>query len=139
MILFIPVGRLASEPASRETSTGRTYCTFSFAVDTGVKDANDQKITDFFNVTAWGKTGETVMKNLNKGDACSITGRFCARPYEGQGGTPRVSLDINASEVDFFPGGKRRQDDAPAQEKEQPRRRRQPSEPTPSDDDELPF
>lgn len=144
MILFIPVGRLASEPSLRETAGGHTCCSFSYAVDTGVKDANGQKITNFFNVTAWGKLAEVVEKRLNKGDAVSITGSFCSRAYQGTDGKQRNSLDINASSIDFLPGGKKedgqKKDDSASSP---PRRRRQQqqveAEATSNDPDEMPF
>lgn len=144
MTIFIPVGRFASEPTTRESGTGRTCCSFNFAVDTGVKNAAGEKITNFFNVTVWGKTGETVQKNFHKGDAVSITGTFCARPYESKkDGSMRTSLDINATSVDFLPGGKK--DDAAknAQPEEKPAKRRRPAQQVEyeeeSDEEELPF
>ena len=144
MTIFIPVGRFASEPATRESGTGRSCCSFNFAVDTGVKDAAGQKITNFFNVTCWGKLGEMVQKHFTKGDAVSITGTFCARPYESKkDGSQRTSLDITATSVDFLPGGKKDDSAKPASQNEAAPKRRRPAQPVEyedqSDDDELPF
>lgn len=143
MTLFIPVGRLASEPSLRNTAGGRTCCSFNYAADTGNKDANGEKITNFFNVTAWGKLAEVVEKNLNKGDAVSVTGSFCSRVYQGTDGKQRNSLDINAISIDFLPGGKKgdAQRSSGTQQEAQPKRRRPQPTVTESsnDDDEMPF
>lgn len=142
MTLFIPVGRIATEPATRESGNGRSCCSFSFAVDTGVKSASGEKITNFFNVTAWGKLGELVQNHLHKGDAVSITGKFCARPYTSKkDNAEKTSLDITATDVDFLPGGKKEgAAEKPQAEEERPKRRRpQPVEAADEDDDELPF
>lgn len=144
MTLFIPVGRLTADPVTSQSGNGRSRTTFSLAVDTGVKDANDQKITNFLNVTAWGKLGEIAQNNLHKGDAVSVTGKFCARPYESKkDGQTKVSLDLNVTDIDFLPGGKKQAQGDAAQEDTAPaqRRRRQQAQAvqTESDDDEMPF
>ena len=142
MKLFIPVGRLATEPSTRTTATGKTICSFTFAVDTGFKDGNDQFITNFLQVSAWGKVGEKAQNNLHKGDAVSITGSFCARPYESKkDNTTRTSLDLNADEITYLPGGKKNSDNKDANnEKPQAKRRRPAQQETQADDDdELPF
>lgn len=144
MTIFIPVGRFASEPTMRESTTGRSCCSFNYAVDTGVRDAAGNKITNFFTVTAWGKLGETVQKHFHKGDAVSVTGSFCARPYESKkDGTMRTSLDITATSIDFLPGGKKDDSSKPAQQDEKPAKRRRAAQQVEyedeSDDDELPF
>lgn len=141
MTLFIPVGRLATEPSTRTTGSGRSICSFSLAVDTGVKDANDQKITNFLQVNAWGKLGEVAQNNLHKGDAVSVTGKFCARPYESKKDhTQKISLDLNATDIDFLPGGKKsaKQEDAEDEPRKKPRRQAV-QEPQDDEDEELPF
>ena len=141
MTLFIPVGRLATDPSSRTVGNGRTCCTFTLAADTGVKDANGQKISNFLNCTAWGKLGEVAQNNLHKGDAVSITGKFCARPYESKkDGQQKTSLDLNVTDIDFLPGGKKNTDAAAAPADDKPKRRR-PAQAVEAadDDDELPF
>lgn len=140
MTLFIPVGRLATEPSTRTTGTGKSICSFTLAVDTGFKDANDQKITNFLQVNAWGKLGEVAQNNLHKGDAVSVTGKFCARPYESKkDGTQRTSLDLNATDIDFLPSGKKnadnKSDEAPAPKRRRPVQQVEDS----GDDDEMPF
>ena len=142
MTLFIPVGRLATEPTTRQTGTGRTNCSFTLAVDTGVKDASGQKISNFLNCTAWGKLGELAQNNLHKGDAVSVTGKFCARPYESKkDGQQKTSLDLSVTDIDFLPGGKKNTgntDAEPADEK--PKRRRPVMQVEENnDDDEMPF
>lgn len=138
MTLFVPVGRLATEPSTRQVGSGRTCCTFSLAADTGVKDGNGQKISNFLNCTVWGKLAEIAQNNLHKGDAVSITGKFCARQYESKkDGQQKTSLDLNVTDIDFLPGGKKSSDSAPQEDK--PKRRRPVQQADDGDDEELPF
>ena len=143
MTLFIPVGRLTADPTTTQSANGRSRTTFSLAVDTGVKDASDQKITNFLNVTAWGKLGELAQNNLHKGDAVSVTGKFCARPYESKkDGQTKVSLDLNVTDIDFLPGGKKQTQETASQADPAAQRRRRAQAQAvaeTSDDDEMPF
>ena len=146
MIKMSMIGRFASEPATREVGNGRSVCCFSFAADTGVKDASGNKVSNFFNASAWGKTGENIQKFFHKGDAVLLYGKFCARPYQGTDGSQKTSMDVNVDDYEFVPGG--RKESAPKaedDEKQQTHRRRRQAqqeyeaEPASSDDDELPF
>ena len=61
-------GRISSDLALEGKST--KYCTFGLAVKTAKKaeDEKDGYITDFFNLSAFGKTAELLDENFAKGD-----------------------------------------------------------------------
>ena len=50
-------GRLGRDPQIRATSKGTSVANFSVACD---REYNGQKLTDWINVVAWGRTAEAV-------------------------------------------------------------------------------
>jgi single-strand DNA-binding protein len=84
------------------TPSGVTVCTFSVAVDRKFKDAHGEKVTDFFRVQAWRQLGDVCGKYVKKGMKVGVIGELQARTYEAKDGTTRMSLDINADEVEFM-------------------------------------
>ncbi len=60
------VGRAASEPKRRTTSTGAEYVTLRVAV----RRSADQ--TDFFTVELWGRLANVAMKNVTTGRMLSL-------------------------------------------------------------------
>ncbi|MEE3248549.1 MAG: single-stranded DNA-binding protein, partial [Chloroflexota bacterium] len=60
--------------------------------------------TEWFNVSAWGKLGETCNQYLTKGQQVYIEGRMSSRTYEGRDGTTRVSIDVFLNDVQFLGG-----------------------------------
>lgn len=64
-----------------------------------------QPEADFFRVAAWDKLGDNCQKYLAKGRKVVVVGSVSARAYSAQDGTPRASMDIYASDVEFLPAG----------------------------------
>ncbi len=83
------IGRLGKDPETRFTATGRKVCKFTVAVNriwkTGEGEAREA--TDWFNVDAWGKLGETCQQYLNKGRLIYVEGRLQTDSYEHEGET----------------------------------------------------
>ena len=68
-------GRLTRDPELKTSQSGTEYCKFSVAVDRrGGKDK--EKITDFFDCTAFGNTGVAVSKYFTKGKEILVEGRM---------------------------------------------------------------
>lgn len=95
-------GNVCNDPAMTATPSGVTVCTFSVAVDRKFKDAHGEKVTDFFRVQAWRQLGDVCGKYVKKGMKVGVIGELQARTYEAKDGTTRMSLDINADEVEFM-------------------------------------
>lgn len=70
IVKLIADGRLIKDPVSRSYGES-SLATFTIACDTGW---GDKKKTLFFNCTAFGKTGEAIVKFLKKGDSIFIAG-----------------------------------------------------------------
>ena len=100
----ILMGRLTRDPETRTTPSGKTVTSFSVAVDRQGQD--DQ--ADFFDVTAWEKTGELVQQYLSKGRRVLIQGRLRQDSWDDKDtGKKRSKVEVVASDVTFLdgPGG----------------------------------
>ena len=126
---IIIIGNLTGDPAIRTTRDGISVCDFTVAVNGRRKEDEAQ----FFRVSAWRQMAENCHKYLAKGRKVCVTGVVSAHTYQGNDGATRVSLDIQASEVEFLStaSGDSQQQSAP-----------EPQQPvyTPiTPDDDLPF
>jgi len=99
---IIAIGNVVNDPTMQSTPSGVTVCTFSVAVDRKYRDANGEKVTDFFRIQAWRQLGEVCGKHVKKGMKVGAIGELKARTYEAKDGTTRLSLDVTADEVDFM-------------------------------------
>lgn len=125
---IIIIGNLTGDPAIRTTRDGISVCDFTVAVNGRRKEDPAQ----FFRVSVWRQMGENCHKYLAKGRKVCVTGAVSAHTYQGNDGATRVSLDIQASDVEFLPpaSGESQQQSAP-----------EPQQPvyTPVTNDDLPF
>ena len=97
----ILMGRLTRDPETRSTSTGKTVTSFSIAVDRATQD--DQ--ADFFDVTAWEKTGELVAQYLSKGRRVLVQGRLRQDSWDDKDtGKKRSKVEVVAQDVTFLDG-----------------------------------
>lgn len=123
-------GNLTREPELQSTQSGVSLCKFTVAVQDIVANADGEKETDFFNVTAWRGLADNCEKYLTKGSKVLVIGKLKNRSYEGKDGTKKYVTDVMASEVEFLSKTKR---DESEQESSKP-------DMTPIDDDsDLPF
>lgn len=98
------MGRLTRDPETRTTPSGKSVTSFSLAVDRQGQD--DQ--ADFFDVTAWEKTGELVAQYLSKGRRCLVQGRLRQDSWDDkESGKKRSKVEVVAFDVTFLdgPGG----------------------------------
>ncbi len=97
----ILMGRLTRDPETRTTPSGKTVTTFSLAVDRVGQD--DQ--ADFFDITAWEKTGELVAQYLSKGRRCLVQGRLRQDSWDDkETGKKRSKVEVTANDVTFLDG-----------------------------------
>ncbi len=106
------IGNLTHDPEVRSTPNGVTVCTFTIAVNRRFATSGGERPTDFFRINAWRQLGETCSRYLNKGRKVAVVGELQARTYEAKDGTTRMSLDVQADEVEFL--SPRQQDDSAA-------------------------
>jgi single-strand DNA-binding protein len=104
---IIVVGNLGRDPEMRYTPQGTPVCTFSIASNERRKNntGEQQDITTWFRVTAWGKQAETVSKYLTKGRSVYVEGRLRIEEWTDKEGKPRYTLEVNASDIQFIDSG----------------------------------
>ena len=96
------IGNLAHDPETRSTPNGITVCAFTIAVDRRHADKSGERLTDYFRITAWRQLGENCSKFLAKGRKVAVIGELQARLYDAKDGSKRLSLDVQADEVEFL-------------------------------------
>jgi len=101
------VGNLGNDPEMRYTPSGVPVATFSLAVNRVYNDPNGQRQekTVWFRVTAWRRDAELVSQYLTKGRQVLIIGEVEEpRPFMGNDGNPRASLEVTARTIRFIGG-----------------------------------
>lgn len=95
------LGRLVKDPEVRVTTTGKTVCAFTLAVDRPV-GRDGKREADFINIVAWNKTAEIAGNNLNKGQRALIEGRLQIRSYNDREGKRQYVAEVIAERVEFI-------------------------------------
>ncbi|WP_027399834.1 single-stranded DNA-binding protein [Anaerovorax odorimutans] len=92
-------GRLTRSPELKtiQGKNGETsVCSFSVAVNRRFGEE-----TDFFDCQAWGKAGEFVNKNFQKGQEILISGEMQCHPYENKEGKKVYPWRIKTDQIEF--------------------------------------
>ena len=98
----ILIGNLTRDPETRSVPSGAACCSFGLAVNRRFNNAQGQRETDFFNITAWRQLGDLCMRYLSKGRKVCVEGSIQIRTYDAQDGTKRTAVDIIADNVEFL-------------------------------------
>lgn len=117
------MGRLTADPELRTTSTGKSVCSFSIAVDRGYVRQGEERQADFINIVTWEQQANFVTRYFRKGSMIAITGRIQTRRYEDSTGAKRTAFEVVANQISFCgskaesgtTGGYSSQPSAPAQ------------------------
>lgn len=94
-------GRMTADPELRKTANDISVTSFSIANQRNYKNADNERDTDFFDVTAWRATAEFVTQYFSKGSLITVDGRLETRRYTDKNGNNRVAVEINADNVYF--------------------------------------
>ena len=141
-------GNLTRDPEIRYTQSGKAYARMGIAVN---RPYSKEKVTDFFNLTAWDKTAEFCGRYLHKGSRVLVEGRLQTNSYENKDGVKVNAVDISIDNIEFADNKRSASGDdnnsAPANNNYQ--ERRQPAPPKknnyddfggePIDPDDTPF
>ncbi len=93
------VGRIASDPEMRYTTSGMAVVNFRLAVDRQRRAQEGEQQTDFLDIVAFGKTGEFVAQYMDKGSLVGVEGRIQVRDWQTSDGQKRRSFEIIANTV----------------------------------------
>lgn len=115
-------GNLTRDPEIRYTQAGKPYARMGIAVN---RLYSKEKVTDFFNLTAWDKTAEFCGRYLHKGSRVLVEGRLQTSKYTNKDGVEVTSVDIVIENAEFAGGKKSADKDFPGSQ--------------PVDEDDTPF
>ena len=94
------VGNITRDLELRYTANGRGVASFGLAVSRRYQVNGEwQEQTSFFNVVAWGTTGENAAASLGKGSRVIVTGRLEQREYQTREGEKRTAIEVVADEL----------------------------------------
>jgi single-strand DNA-binding protein len=122
------------------TTGGMAVCKFALAVNKRRKQG-EQWIEEcnFFDIVAWGKSGESLNQYLVKGKQVAVEGELHQNRWE-QDGQPRSKVEINANNVQLL--GSKDEQHAPKSAPSRPSEQKTPDEPDampPDFPDDIPF
>jgi single-strand DNA-binding protein len=108
------IGRLTRDPELRSLPSGRSVCSLRVACNSSRLDADGERIerANYFDVSVFGATAESVARYLGKGSRIGIDGRLEWREWEVEQGH-RQAVSIVADVVQFLDSparGKDRED-----------------------------
>jgi single-strand DNA-binding protein len=106
MISVTAVGRLGQDVEIKAVGEG-TVANFSLAVSRKVKG---ESVSDWYNCSLWGKSGEAMAQYLKKGDVVGVSGTLEQRKYTAKDGTEKVSVEIKCTGFSFIPGANAKKD-----------------------------
>ncbi len=98
------VGRLTRDAELRYTSSGSAVCNFAVAVNRRRKNGDEwSEETSFFDITLWGRQGESLNQYLVKGKQVAIDGELRQDRWE-QDGQSRARVVIIANNLQLLGG-----------------------------------
>lgn len=140
MTKVLLIGNLTRDPELTETPGGVPVCRFAVAVNRF--SGQEERQTDFYNVTAWRRLGETVARYTKKGHKIAVYGDLQIRQYEGNDGVRRTSVDVVAQDVEFLTPKQQSGDDfyeTPAAHQASASPKKKPALEAFDDDGDIPF
>jgi single-strand DNA-binding protein len=94
------MGRLATEPELRYTTSGVAVCTFTLGSRQTEGKGRDQE-TDWPTIVAWRQKAEFAANYLTKGRKMLVTATVRTRTYEDKEGKRRKVTEFQAEEIEF--------------------------------------
>ena len=113
------IGNVGNQPEIKRNET-TTIAKFSIATNRFKKDAfgERQKLTDWLNVTAFGKTAELIEKYIDTGSKVAIVGRVSTSYYQTESGETKYFTETIIDEIEFLSSNKgnsgHQEDDLPS-------------------------
>ena len=99
---IILLGRLVKDPDVKVTTSGKTVCTFTLAVDRPFSGKDGKREADFINIQTWNKTAELIGNYVSKGQRLLVDGRLQIRSYDGKDGQKHYATEVVADRVEFI-------------------------------------
>ncbi|MGD8453751.1 MAG: single-stranded DNA-binding protein [Phycisphaerae bacterium] len=99
----ILMGNLTRDPQLRYLPSNMAVCEFGLAVNRRFRDreGNQKEETCFVDISAFGRTAETINQYMTKGRPILIEGRLRFDQWTGQDGQKRSKLTVVAENFQF--------------------------------------
>lgn len=97
MNLIVISGNLVADPSVKVTQNGSKMCTLRVGVNSGY---GENKRSDFFHVTTFGKRAEYCEKWLKKGTKVLVKGQMRLDFYTNKEGQKVNTFDVWADEIE---------------------------------------
>lgn len=139
------IGHLGDEVKMHYFEGGNSIGRFPIATnETYTNRQTGEKVTttEWHNIVVRNKLAEICEKFLSKGDKVYLEGRIKTRQWEGQDGGKRYTTEIHIADMTFLTTKKELVSKSPSVTppiSEQPASNKPISEPSPEQDDDLPF
>lgn len=95
------MGRLVATPELKKTQSGVSVAQMKIACERSYAKPGEQRVTDFFEVTAWRQTAEFACKYFQKGQLIAVSGSIQNEKWEDKNGNKRVTTKIIAERLHF--------------------------------------
>ena len=101
------LGNTGSNAELRYSEQGLPIASFSMASN-AFRNTPDGKVqvTEWFNVTAFGKVAETLGAHLKKGAQLLVLGRLTFKPWVTNDGEPRAGAEVILQSFEFAGGNR---------------------------------
>lgn len=93
-------GHLTADPTAKVTPNGTNVTTFTVGVTRAYKNAQGDRVSDFFRVTAWRQQAEYAAKYLTKGRLVYVRGELQPTIFDGKDGKARLDLSVQADRIE---------------------------------------
>ena len=95
-------GRLTKKVEVKFTKNGKEVVNASIAVNRNRKDANGERIVDYFDFTVWGKTAVYLANFTDKGDRIEISGALRQQKYTNVAGQMVYSVYVEVETLEII-------------------------------------
>ena len=101
------LGNTGSDAELRYSEQGLPIASFSIASNSFRKTQEGRvQVTEWFNVTAFGKVAETLAAHVKKGTQLLVLGRLTFKPWVTTGGEPRAGAEVILQSFEFAGGNR---------------------------------
>lgn len=91
-------GNLTRDPITRQVQNNQVV-SMTVAVSTLRKTADNNYLSNFYDVTVWGKQGERLMQRLQKGSSVNVVGDLSLDSFMGKDNQMHYQLKLDNAEV----------------------------------------
>ena len=107
------IGNAGNDAELRYTPSGDSVASFSMAVNENYTNREGQQVdqTQWFRISVWGRRSEFVGNNIKKGMQVYAEGRIKSNLYQDNSGETKVSLEVNAYDIQIVKDPESQQSD----------------------------